>query len=683
MNAAIVSDLQNTDVVVDTYHGVEVQDPFRWLEEHQSPCTRAWIEEQAHESRCYLDALPGRAKLRERIPELFDQESIGDLHIAGKRIFYLKRSVGEAQAKLYERDGPHGEEKLVLDPASLREGDDLSISIVAISPDEKLLAYGLRTGGQGARRVHILNLETGEPLPDELPKGALRGFSFLPKSQGFLYVTEEIGRPTEPKAAKIHYLGNSFDRDKTVFYGGKSSKMRLLSGFDWKSCTAVHTVMRTMRGENLYSTYLQKLCLCGEPLLPLYEDQSNSWSVSISGEDLYVFFDPQDGAGSRLVRVPLDAPNVSQAPAILVEGAHRIQTWRIFGERILTLSVEDIASVLRIYSLDGNLLGAVDLPEPGTASILAGDERGFFFTFESYARPAEVYHYDFASSTRTLFGEAAKRLDPVQVRRMMYPSNDGTEIPLTVLGTESTFGKGSAPVLLTAYGAAGISLTPRFSPLATCFMELGGLFAIAHVRGGGELGHAWEEAGKRHNRPTVHQDFIAAAEYLAFSQMADRKRIAIAGGSNSGLLVGTAMTQRPDLFRAVLCVAPFLDMLRYHRFDNTQFYVPQFGSAEDPDDFPVLLSYSPYHNLREGVQYPALLMVSGDADTRCDPMHARKFVARLQAAQTMLPQAQRAPALLDWNPLRGHFATLPLSVRVEAIVDRLAFLCRQLNMEVA
>jgi prolyl oligopeptidase len=284
-----------------------------------------------------------------------------------------------------------------------------------------------------------------------------------------------------------------------------------------------------------------------------------------------------------------------------------------------------------------------------------------------------------------LFSSPATRIAGIAVRRVEYAVQDGASIPLTLLGRPEVLGRGNAPTLLTAYGAAGISLTPQHSFLATCFVELGGIFAIAHIRGGGEFGLAWEEAGKRRNRPTVHKDFIAAAEHLISSGAANRDRIAIAGGSNSGLLVGTAMTQRPDLFCAVICLAPIIDMLRYHRFDNTQFYIPQFGSADDPDDFPVLLSYSPYHNVREGVRYPALLMISGDADTRCDPMHARKFVARLQAAMNSLSELERAqlPILLDWNPLRGHFATLPLATRAAAIVDRLAFLCHHLGMEVA
>ncbi len=677
----IAPELMTNGGVIDVYHGVPVADPFRWLEEHQSPRTRAWIEEQAKTSRSYLDSLPGREMLAPRVAALLNQEAIGEILKFGDTIFYTKRRPGEEQAKLYRRAGITGEDELLLDPATLGKENSLSLTIVDVSPNGKLLAFGLREGGQGARRVRILDLDTRETLSDELPKGAVRGFNFLPESNGFFYVSELVEKPHDPRTAKRHFFGQPIAQDKTVFYGGRVANLRLVAGFDANSCTAVHTVIRAVGGKNLTSIHLQLLCKCGNPLLTLVEDSPDSWDMRIHGDQLYVFHGENPEMGRTLVRVPLSAPDLAQATTVLVEGEKRFQSWRIFGDRILTTAVENISSVLRMYALDGQPLGTIDLPAPGTASILGGDRDGCFFSFESYAHPREVYYYQFSTGDRILLSSPASRVEGLATRRVEYAAQDGTLIPLTLLGLPEVLARGNAPALLTAYGAAGVCLTPQHSFLATHFVELGGIFAIAHIRGGGEHGPAWEEAGKRHNRPTVHKDFIAAAEYLISSGMADRKRIAIAGGSNSGLLVGTAMTQRPDLFCAVMCLAPIIDMLRYHRFNNTQFYVPQFGSVEDPEDFPILLSYSPYHNVHDGVRYPALLMISGDSDTRCDPMHARKFVARLQAATSTVPEPN--PILLDWNPLRGHFATLPLATRVAAIVDRLAFLCHHLKMEVA
>ena len=681
----VSTELVPNDVVIDVYHCVPVADPFRWLEDHPSLRTRAWVEEQANASRSYLDALPGREALAPRIAELLDLEAIGDIYEFDNTVFYTKRRPGEEQAMLYRRAGLRGADELLLNPSALGKGGMLSITIVDVSPNGKLLAYGLREGGQGARRVRILDLETGNTLPDELPKGALRGFNFLPESNGFFYVSEFVEKPNDPKAAKRHFFGQTVAQDKTVFYGGRAANLRLVAGFDANSCAAVHTAIRAVGGKNLTSVHLQLLCKCGNPLMTIVENSPDPWDVRIHGDQLYVFRDQNDGMGRKLVRVPLSAPDLTQAMCILSEGSERIQSWRILGDRILTTVVENISSVLKMHSLDGQPLGTINLPEPGTASILGGDRDGCFFSFESYGRSCEVYYHEFSSGSCTLFSSPATRIEGLEVRRVEYAAEDGASIPLTLLGKPEVLARGNAPTLLTAYGAAGVSLTPQHSFLATHFFELGGVFAVAHVRGGGEYGLAWEEAGKRHNRPTVHKDFIAAAEYLISTGIGDRGRIAIAGGSNSGLLVGTAMTQRPDLFCAVMCVAPIIDMLRYHRFDNTQFYIPQFGSADDPEDFPVLLSYSPYHNIRDGVRYPALLMISGDADTRCDPMHARKFVARLQTAMSSLPQEIREqhPILFDWNPLRGHFATLPLATRAAAIVDRLAFFCHHLGMEVA
>jgi prolyl oligopeptidase len=670
--------------VTDIYHGTPVVDPYRWLEDHQSPRTREWIAEQSRYARALLDSLPGRDLLRKRITGLFDVGGISEIQKSGERYFFTMRNPGEEQASIYLRESFGGEDKRILDPADLGEGNTASVTIVDVSPDGRLLAYGVRTGGQGARRVRILEIDTGKSLPDELPKGALRGFSFLQNSNGFLYVTEEVGKAAQPKAAKVHILDREFSRDKTVFYGGRSEHLRLVSGLDRASGIATHITIRANAGAVSQTYYLQNLSTCGNPIMALVEDCSDQYDFRIHGEWLYFCTDVQ-APNRRILRTPLNAPDIEKAELVLAEGPRRIQGWHIFGDRLLVTTVEDLASAVRIYFLEGQLVGKLETPERGTIGILAGDDAEFLYSFETYTRPATVYRFAFASGANEPFQSGSVHQTEFEVRRSSYRSTDGREIPITILGKPETFHGGAAPTLLTAYGAAGVSLTPRYSPLANCLVELGGLFAIANIRGGGELGEAWHQAGTRRNRPVVDRDFLAAAEYLMDQGFAARGRLAIAGGSNSGLLVGTAMTQRPDLFCAVLCVAPFLDMLRYHRFDNTQFYIPQFGVSADPDDFRILLSYSPYHNIHEGTQYPALFMVSGDADTRCDPMHARKFVARIQAAMANLPDANREerPVLLDWNPLRGHFATLPLSVRIDAIVDRLAFLCHQLGMEVA
>jgi prolyl oligopeptidase len=393
-------------------------------------------------------------------------------------------------------------------------------------------------------------------------------------------------------------------------------------------------------------------------------DSEDSWDLRIHRNLLYVM-KTSKGTGLReLSRVQLMSPDLSRAESILVDSDRTIQGWTLYGERLITSTTENLSTVLRTYSLDGKAIGKIALPESCTATILGGNDDGVFVSTESYNYPREVHYFSYSTDTLVPFDRTSEPVSFIDVKRVQYSSVDGTSVPLTLLGRPDVLERGHAPALLTAYGAAGTSLTPQYSYLAACLIELGAVFAIAHVRGGGEKGASWETAGKRNNRPNTHNDFIAAAEYLFNNDIAEPNRLAIAGGSNSGLLVATAMTQRPDLFRAVLCIAPFTDMLRYHLFDNTQFYVDLFGFADDPHDFNTLLSYSPYHNM----------------DTRCDPMHALKFVARLRQAAS-LGSMEGRPIVLDWNPDRGHFATLPLSTRINSLVDRLAFILHQLSLE--
>jgi prolyl oligopeptidase len=685
-NVHIAPALLPADTVINTHHGVEVSDPFRWLEEPLSARTRDWIDEQSEICRAYLNELPRRDAISQRVNQLLAREAIGDIRKCGNSIIYTRCGIGEDQAKLYIRNGILGREELLLDPAMFCEGNSLSLSIREVSPNGALVALGVRTGGEGVVRVRILDLNTRE-IMDELPKGAVRGFAFLKESDGFIYSLDPIEAAGQiliekERTAKLHYFGQSMDQDKTVFRTESAPNVRLVVGFDCATCTAVHTVIRAVAGDNLTTVYLQNLRTSDASITALIEDSPNSWEVRIHDSSVYIFQGSPGGVPRKLQRLPLFCPNLTLAETILIEGALPIQSWHIVGERIITLSVENLSSMMRMYSLDGRFLGMIDLPEPGTANLLGGDGRGVFFSFESYRQPIQIYHLDFATNEQRLFGDQSERFEQVEVRNLEYSSFDGTVVPLTLLGHPRTFEDSHAPTVLTAYGASGASLTPRNSIVAMVLVDLGAIFAIAHIRGGGELGRHWAEAGRRRNRPTVHKDFIAAAEFLAKSDISNSECIAIVGGSNSGLLVGTAMTKRPELFCAVMCVAPMTDMLRYHLYNNTQFYIPQFGTAADPDDFPVLLDISPYHNLHDGVCYPPLLMISGDADTRLDPMHARKFVARLQAVANGANdrEERECPILLDWDSRRGHVASLPLPARAGALVDRLSFLCYHLRM---
>lgn len=679
MSVVVMESEVSAGVVVDVYHGVEVIDEFRWLENPRAEQTRAWIEEQSKSSRAYLDNLPGRAALQKALLTSLDAERITEIRQHGEMLCLLKRMQGDEQPKLYRRRGLHGADELLLAPESLGEGSSLSLSLFDISPDGRLIAIGLRTGGWGARRIRFVEIETGTLLPDQIPLGGVRGFSYLPGGHACLYCIEEVGKPQQAKTTKRHFFGIEGE-DKIVFYGGKSPSLRLLSGVDSVSGMGLHMTMRAHGSQVLTSIHLQMLAMCGHPVMTLVEDSPDTWSERIHAGYLYLLSDRHDGRGRTMVRLPLGAPDLENAPVVITDEAFEVRAWDFFGEHLVVTRNKGFAVEVDIHQLDGTFLGTVPLPGIGTVNVMAGDAEAFFFEFETYDQPPTVYYYDFAAGTVSHFFGSASRTHTAS-RRVTYAASDGVEVPLTLVGQAAVLDRGSTPVLLTAYGAAGVSLTPQFSTLANEFIRAGGIFAIAHIRGGGEMGEAWKLAGIRRNRAKVHEDFIAAAEFLGREGIVRVDGLGIAGGSNSGLLVATAMTQRPELFAAVLCIAPFTDMLRYHRYDNTQFYVLQFGSSENAEDFPVLHSYSPFHNVRDGVSYPPLLMVSGDADTRCDPMHARKFVARVQQATEDLHGADKRPILFDWNALRGHSPYLPLTIRARALTDRLAFLFQQLGME--
>lgn len=383
----------------------------------------------------------------------------------------------------------------------------------------------------------------------------------------------------------------------------------------------------------------------------------------------------------RLVAIDLDAPDRASWREVVPESALPITDFAVRGDRIFVSYVENIATRTDVFDLSGRKVGAISYPGSGTALLLPnpvdGDE--LFYTFTSFAHPDTIYSYGIETGGQTIWSQRKAVFDQasIEVRHVWYPSKDGTQVPMFLVGRKDLQPTGNVPTILTGYGGFGKSVTPQFSAFATFLVEHGCLFAVANIRGGSELGEQWRLDGRRRNRQNAFDDFIAAADWLIQIGYTVPERLAIAGGSNGGLLVGAALTQRPVLFRAAVCLGPLLDMLGYHRFDFAKMWIDEYGSADDPEDFPYLYAYSPYHRVRAGVEYPAVLLISGDADTRCNPLHTRKMTARLQATT-----ASDKPILLDYRALRGHMPVLPLTERIEALTDRLAFICDQLGVTV-
>jgi len=541
------------------------------------------------------------------------------------------------------------------------------------------LLYEVKEGGEHTGSFEILEIETRTILPDILPCGHLRGFAFAPDSRSFYYV-HEPSRAQKPyyRAAYRHILGASFDSDKEVFCAGEDERLRLyiVPGVEQLGLL----VLRFHKGT--FTDFLRLRMKGDHDAEAILLDAAYKFGpVLLKDGRILAVTDRGAAANFRIVEV---RPRPGQEPEfidVVPESDAVIQNWTVVGEQIFVSYVHALKSEVDVFDLDGTRIGHPLLEASDTIRILERSEFAdeLLFEQESFVKPIQIYRY------LPRIGEVipwANRLVPFDWREFAYTqiwfaAEDGTRIPMFLVGLRNVLDSGSHPTIMTSYGGYGISMTPQFSVFVAFLMERGCLFALPNIRGGSEFGGQWHEAAKRRNRQTAFDDFLSAAEWLIESGRTDPNRLAIFGGSNSGLLVGAALTQRPDLFRAVVCMVPILDMLRYHLFNNAHGWKEELGTADDPGDFAALLNYSPYHKIRDGVAYPATMIVSGDSDQNCNSLHARKMIARLQAANR-----SESPLILDYSRYRGHSPVLPLSERVEALSDRMAFLCDQLELTV-
>jgi prolyl oligopeptidase len=664
--------------VTEIFHGVEVTDPYRWLEDQVSERTRQWINEQTEYARSYLDAIPGRERVRERIAELLAVETIDTPYKIGDRYFFLKREAQQDQPVICMREGADGQDRILVDPAARGTGSQVAVKIVSISPDGRLLAYGVKQGGEDYQAVEILDIDNLKPLSDGLPRGFLGSFTFAADSKSYYYVHEVTGAPRPHyRAAYQHVIGSDPRKDREIFFAGENPHIRLAMRASDDGRYAGYLVIRS-QAKITIDLHVQ-LVLGGSPARLIAEGMEDPFYPFFAGNKLFVLTN-WHAPNRRIVEIDPDSPDRANWHEVVPESLS-IKECIVRSDRIFVSYVENISTRTDIYDLSGQKVGVVPYPGKGTARLLPNpaDSDELFYTFTSFAYPDAIFRYRIETGKQKVWSQKKVVFDPVSIEatQVWYLSKDGTDVPMFLVSRKGLPKTGNVPTILTGYGGFGKSVTPQFSAFATFLVERGCLFAVANIRGGSEIGEQWHQDGKRRKRQNAFDDFIAAAEWLIQSGYTVPEKLAIAGGSNGGLLVGAAMTQRPDLFRAVVCIGPFMDMLGYQRFDFADLWVDEYGSADDPEEFSYLYAYSPYHRIREGVEYPAVLLISGDADTRCNPMHARKMTARLQAAT-----ASDKPVLLEYRAIRGHMPALPLDVRIEALTDRLAFICDQLGVDV-
>jgi prolyl oligopeptidase len=662
------------EAVTEILHGVSITDPYRWLEDQNSARTREWLGAQNLYARSYLDAIPGCERIRQRVRELLDIEVYDSLQKAGTRYFFRKRLPGQEQPCIFCRDGIEGKDELLVDPSARKTGKFTAVRPLRVSSDGQLLLYEVKQGGERTGTFEFLEIATRTVFEDVLPRGYLRGFAFGPDSRTFYYVHEPAdAKPLSARAVFRHTLGTEFKADREVFRAGKDgcSRLHIVPGKQ-----RIGILVCRYRDLTYTDFYVHSLDTNGDPELVIADATYKFGPVLLTSGRILAITD-LDAPNFRIVEVEKGEDGKTKFTERVAGSDVIIQNWLATEGRIFVSYLRDLTTTIEIFDPWGNRIERLPFRQSETVSTIGASERGdeLLFERESFTHPLQIQRYSIEDKTVRLWADRKVPFgsDNFAHSQVGFHARDGTQIPMFLVGHRDLLEAGSQPTIMTSYGGYGVSLTPQFSAFVAFMLERGCLFALPNIRGGSEFGIAWHNAAKRRNRQVAFDDFLSAAEWLIQSGRTDPKRLAIFGGSNSGLLVGAAMTQRPDLFRAVVCMVPVLDMLRYHLFDGAHVWKEEFGTAEEPADFAALFDYSPYHRVCDGVDYPATMIVSGDRDQNCNALHARKMTARLQAANI-----SRRPILLDYSPERGHSAVLPLSMRIAALADRMAFLCDQL-----
>jgi prolyl oligopeptidase len=675
--------------VTESFSGQEIVDPYRWLEGdeagHVTPEVAAWTDQQNAHTRDVLDHLPGRTKVEARLKELMELPSTGLPHMRRNRYFYSHREGSQNQSSLFLREGIDGQPRLLLDPNSLDPNGLVTLSWFEPNPTGSLLAFGTFRSGDENSVAKVLNVDTGQWLADEIP-GKVGNVQWLPDSSGFFYhCLADLKNPYSGQI-KFHRLGENNRADALLFEQYKTGPLATTWGPDYSISPDARWFLlsyaTSTKSNDLWVVDLDRWVRTREfittPIITGADAQSGG---EISGDTL-LMHTTLDASNGRIIAVDLNNPAREHWKDFIPERPDAVIQHLSLARGILAVTYQKSASTLiELFDLHGQPLGPVALPGIGSASLSAYHDRTeAFLAFTSFNTPPTIYHLDLKTGQRTLWNKLDVPVDPsiIEVQQVFYPSKDGTKISMFLVHKKGLALDGNNPTLLTGYGGFGIGMTPYFSPTLFPFLEAGGVFALPNLRGGSEYGDAWHMAGMLDKKQNVFDDFIWAAEYLISHKYTNPTRLAISGGSNGGLLVGAAITQRPDLFSAAVCDVPLLDMLRYQKFLMARYWVPEYGSAENPEQFKYLLKYSPYQNVKPGVKYPAVLFGAGENDARVHPLHARKMAALLQAASASDPVQK--PILLWVERQAGHGGGKPLSLRLRDETDRRMFLMWQLGM---
>lgn len=657
-----------TNDVAETLHGVTIHDPYRWLEDQQSPETRAWINAQNAYTRSVLDPLTGREAISQRLEQLLKTDRVGMPMVRNGRYFFLRRLADENQYTICLRSSVHGEDEVLINPNKFG-GEATSVEILDVSEDGKWLVYGTRHGGEDEVAVTILDVD-GQKEVDHLPRARYETMHVTPDKRD-LYYAKHL-----EEGYRIYHHVFGYDRgpDQEIF--GQNT-----GPTEGVNCD----LSRDGRYLGLYIShgwgkkaeiYVQDL-KSGGPIVTVVNDVDADFNPTFAGGRLYMQTN-WNAPNGRIFAVDLADPARDKWREVVPEGKSVIDSFSVAHGGLAVNYLENVNSRVRIFDADGKPIRDIAFPTLGTVTALDSEWESdeAFYTFTSFAQPPTSYRYEISTGQQEVWARNRAPIDPNQfeVKQVWYASKDKTPIPMFLVYKKGLKLDGARPTLLYGYGGFLINETPAFRPDGVIFAEHGGVFAVANLRGGGEFGEKWHRAGMLESKQNVFDDFIAAARWLIHNGYTKPSHLAIEGGSNGGLLMGAMMTERPALFQAVACEFPLLDMLRYQKFLLGSLWVPEFGSADDAKQFRFIYKYSPYQHVKKGVKYPAVMFVTGDSDTRVAPLHARKMAALMQAST-----GSDRPVLLRYDTEAGHSAGLPVSKQVKELTDVLSFLLAEVG----
>jgi len=666
---------------IDEYHGIKVADPYRWLEDPDSEETQAWIEAQNQVTFAYLQEIPAREKIKQRLTQLWDYEKYSIPFKEGDRYFYFKNDGLQNQSVLYTLTSLDGEARVLLDPNTLSEDGTIALSGIAISENGKLMAYGLSASGSDWQDWKIRDVETGKDLDEHLQWIKFSGASWTHDNQGFFY--SRYNEPNEKgKLEDVNYyqklyyhrLGTSQSADQLIYERTDEKEWGFSGDVTEDGKYLIISVWRGTDPQNLI--FYKDLTNPNAEVIELISKFDAEYGFIHNQGTIFWFKTDLDAPRSRIIAIDI---STNTRKEVIPQSQETLQGIGILNHQFVTSYLKDAYTQIKIFNLAGEFVREVALPGIGSAGGFAGKSHDIetFYSYTSFTTPSTIYHYNMLTGESTLYRQPKVNFNPgdYETTQVFYSSKDGTKVPMFITHKKGLQLDGNNPTYLYAYGGFGASITPSFSVSRLVWLEMGGVYAIANLRGGGEYGEEWHQGGTKLNKQNVFDDFIAAAEWLIANQYTKPAKLSIAGGSNGGLLVGACMTQRPELFGAALPAVGVMDMLRFHKFTIGWAWCSEYGSPENPEEFQALYAYSPLHNLKPGTSYPATMITTADHDDRVVPAHSFKFASALQESH-----AGEQPVLIRIETKAGHGAGKPTAKIIEELADEWAFLVRTLDV---